>query len=200
MKERLQIHKKADSSASAPVRSFQSRPFTDLAQPHSHKPLTQTKIENQELQQHKFKAKRLEIQAKHGTITPEGQEQLTVLQAKMNDLLHRRVEHASRFGHNFAKIAINRFDASLAQPIQPKLTIREPQESLQEPFIDQRFPPRLETKPLSMKGSLPTSKTLVQPKLTIGQPGDKYEQEADRVAAQVVIDTLRPKSAEIPCL
>lgn len=26
----------------------------------------------------------------------------------------------------------------------------------------------------------------VQPKLTIGQPGDKYEQEADQVAAQVV--------------
>src|SRR5919199_4803078 len=26
----------------------------------------------------------------------------------------------------------------------------------------------------------------IQPKLTIGQPGDKYEQEADQVASQVV--------------
>lgn len=31
-----------------------------------------------------------------------------------------------------------------------------------------------------------TSRQPVQPKLTIGAPGDKYEQEADRVAAQVV--------------
>ena len=28
--------------------------------------------------------------------------------------------------------------------------------------------------------------TKIQPKLTIGQPGDKYEQEADRVADQVM--------------
>ena len=32
----------------------------------------------------------------------------------------------------------------------------------------------------------PDKPAAIQPKLTIGQPGDKYEQEADRVAAQVV--------------
>lgn len=42
--------------------------------------------------------------------------------------------------------------------------------------------------------------TLVQPKLTIGQPDDKYEQEADAMADQVVQklskpDTLQPKCA-----
>jgi Domain of unknown function (DUF4157) len=34
--------------------------------------------------------------------------------------------------------------------------------------------------------SLPSSPPLIQAKLTIGAPGDKYEQEADRVAQQVV--------------
>jgi Domain of unknown function (DUF4157) len=34
--------------------------------------------------------------------------------------------------------------------------------------------------------SRPSSPALIQPKLTIGAPGDKYEQEADRVAQQVV--------------
>ncbi|BAZ41858.1 hypothetical protein NIES4101_78260 [Calothrix sp. NIES-4101] len=38
-------------------------------------------------------------------------------------------------------------------------------------------------------GNLPvfsSTKPVIQPKLTIGEPGDKYEQEADRVAADVV--------------
>lgn len=58
--------------------------------------------------------------------------------------------HASRFGHNFSKIAINR----------PDVTSVSTQVKLPQP--------------------------LVQPKLTIGQPGDKYEQEADQVAEQVI--------------
>lgn len=36
----------------------------------------------------------------------------------------------------------------------------------------------------------------VQPKLTIGQPNDKYEQEADRVAAQVVQQIHSPQKTE----
>ena len=36
--------------------------------------------------------------------------------------------------------------------------------------------------------------TPIQPKLTIGAPGDKYEQEADRVAKQVVTQIHSPKS------
>jgi hypothetical protein len=40
-----------------------------------------------------------------------------------------------------------------------------------------------------------SSRGLIQPKLTIGEPGDPYEQEADRVAKQVV---SRMKAPEIP--
>ncbi len=32
----------------------------------------------------------------------------------------------------------------------------------------------------------PTAPMMIQPKLTIGRPGDKYEQEADRVAESVM--------------
>ena len=143
MNKQSHIHKKADSSASNPVRSqLQSRPFIAQAKPQPQKPLTQTQTENQEFQQQKFEATKLELQAKYDTITPEGQERLTVLQAKMSGLLHRRLQQASSNGSNFANIPISRPDA----PSQP----------------------------------------MVQTKLTIGAPGDKYEQEADRVAAQVV--------------
>ncbi|MEH2120427.1 eCIS core domain-containing protein [Nostoc sp.] len=153
MKKQSHIHKKADSSASNPVRSqLQSRPFIAQAKPQSEKPLFQTQTENQEFQQQKFEATKLEIQAKYGTITPEGQERLTVLQGKMSGSLHTRLEHASSFGHNFANIAISRPDAP--------------------------------------------SQLAIQTKLTIGEPGDKYEQEADRVAAQVVNQINAPVSGQ----
>ncbi|MEH2277910.1 MAG: hypothetical protein V7K40_24780 [Nostoc sp.] len=153
MNKRSHIHKKADSSASNPVRSqLQSRPKITQAKAQPQKPLTQTQTENQEFQQQKLEATKLELQAKYGTITAEGQERLTVLQAKMSGSLHRRLEYASRFGHNFANIPISRPDA----PSQP----------------------------------------LVQTKLTIGEPGDKYEQEADRVAAQVVNQIHAPVSGQ----
>ncbi|MEH1977658.1 MAG: DUF4157 domain-containing protein [Nostoc sp.] len=117
MNKRSHIHKKADSSASNPVRSqLQSRPLIAQAKPQPQKPLTQTQTENQEFQQQKFEATKLELQAKYGTMTPEGQEQLTVLQAKMSGTLQRRLDQASRFGHNFADIPISRnvFSASTA--------------------------------------------------------------------------------------
>ncbi|MEW6492421.1 MAG: DUF4157 domain-containing protein [Cyanobacteriota bacterium] len=64
----------------------------------------------------------------------------------MNGLLQRRLDKASRFGHNFANVAI-------APPENtPGLEIVQP----------------------------------IQTKLTLGLPGDKYEQEADSVAEQVM--------------
>ena len=148
------IQKKADSSALNPERSMlQSRSCIVQAQPQSSKHLTQPETEDQELQQQKFEATKLEHEAKYGTITPEGQERLTVLQAKMSGLSQRRQESASRFNYNFANIPISRPDAA--------------------------------------------SQPLVQRKLTIGEPGDKYEQEADRVASQIVkqIKTPAPQQA-----
>ncbi|MBD2533428.1 hypothetical protein H6G97_29240 [Nostoc flagelliforme FACHB-838] len=166
MKERLQIHKKADSSAySSEQDQLQSRLLTNHSQLGSRKPIVQTKVENQKFQQYQFEATKLQIQAKRGTITPEQQEQLTVLQTKMNESLQQGKEHSSQFGHNLSKMAIKRADSvSLAQ-----------------------------TQPL------------IQPELTIGQSGDQYEQEADRVATSVVNqintaalqkqDAQQPKSA-----
>ncbi|MEH2206576.1 MAG: hypothetical protein V7K53_21285 [Nostoc sp.] len=143
MKERLQIHKKADSSAYSSEQSqLQSYLFTTHSQLGSKKPIVQAKVENQKFQQYQFEATKLQIQAKHGTIAPEGQERLTVLQTKMNESLQQGKEHSSQFGHNLSKMAIKRAD---------NVSIGE-----------------------------------IQPKLTIGQSGDRYEQEADSVATSVV--------------
>ncbi|MEH2193777.1 MAG: hypothetical protein V7K98_14220 [Nostoc sp.] len=151
MKQRLQIHKKADSSASKSEQGeLQSHLLATHSQLGSHKPIVQAKVENQEFQQHQFEATKLQIQAKHGTITPEGKERLTVLQAKMNESLQQGKEHSFRFGHNIDKMAIKRANSVSLEQMQP---LRE---------------------------------QLIQPKLTIGQPEDQYEQEADRVAISVV--------------
>ena len=150
MKERLQIHKKADSSAYSSEqsqlqclrRATPTHLLTTHSQLASNKPIVQAKVENQKFQQYQFEATKLQIQAKHGTITPEGQERLTVLQTKMNESLQQGKEHSSQFGHNLSKMAIKRADS---------VSIGE-----------------------------------IQPKLTIGQSGDRYEQEADKVATSVV--------------
>ena len=150
MKERLQIHKKADSSAYSSEqsqlqclrRATPTHLLTTHSQLGSSKPIVQAKVENHKFQQYQFEATKLQIQAKHGTITPEGQERLTVLQTKMNESLQQGKEHSSQFGHNLSKMAIKRADS---------VSIGE-----------------------------------IQPKLTIGQSGDRYEQEADSVATSVV--------------
>ncbi|MEH2394218.1 MAG: DUF4157 domain-containing protein [Nostoc sp.] len=127
MNKRSHTHKKADSSASNPVKSqLQSRPKITQAQPQSQKPLTQTQTENQEFQQQKFEATKLELQTKYGTITPEGQEQLTVLQAKMSGSLHRRLQQASSNSSNFANIPRSRPNTPLQQAVQTKLKIGKP--------------------------------------------------------------------------
>lgn len=141
MKQRLQISKKADSSATVSEEAqFQSHSSTQKTPQQTNTPVSQTDVENQEFQQQQLEATKLSIQAKHGTITSEGQTQLTLLQAKMNDVLHRRVEQGSGFGHNLENIALHHPD---------------------------RIPS-------------------VQAKLAIAQPGDKYEQQADQVAATLV--------------
>ncbi|MCW5314740.1 hypothetical protein GTQ43_13280 [Nostoc sp. KVJ3] len=163
MKERLQIYKKADSSASkseqSHLRSLRQATPTHLLTTHSQlssqKPIVQAKVENQKFQQDRFEATKLQIQAKHGTITPAGQERLTLLQAKMNESLQQGKEHSSQFGHNLSKMAIKRADSVSAVQMQP----------------------------------------LIQPKLTIGQSGDRYEQEADRVATSV-ISQINPAASQ----
>ncbi|WP_190936108.1 hypothetical protein [Nostoc sp. FACHB-133] len=102
-----------------------------------------------------MEATKLDIQAKYGTITPEGQERLGVLKAKMNDFWVQRKESSKG---------------------QPNL--------LEIPGLFTGRETRLAPQ--------------IQPQLTIGQPGDKYEQEADKVAADVVSQMHQPQSKDIP--
>ncbi|MEH2228700.1 MAG: DUF4157 domain-containing protein [Nostoc sp.] len=141
------------SNSQAPEQTPQLafRPFGGQTQKASFMPVTQTDVENEAFVEEKMEVTGLELQAKHRTITPEGQERLTVLQAKMDRSLNSRLEKATRFGHNFANIPVRRPDTS--KPIQAKLTI--------------------------------------------GEPGDKYEQEADQTARQVMQRIHQPESEQL---
>ncbi|WP_445628097.1 eCIS core domain-containing protein [Nostoc sp. DSM 114167] len=127
------------------------RPFGGQTQKASFTLVTQTDVENEAFAEEKMEVTGLELQAKYGTITPEGQERLTVLQAKMDLSLNSRLEKATRFGHNFANIPVRR----------------------------------------------PDTPTPIQAKLTIGEPGDKYEQEADQTARQVMQRIYQPQSGKL---
>lgn len=141
----------SNSPAPNPLSPLAYRPFGSQLQKASVAPKTQTDVENEVFVQQKMEATRLEIQAKYGSITPEGQERLTVLQTKMDGLLNSRLEHARRFGHNIANIPLHR----------------------------------------------PDTPTPIQAKLTIGEPGDKYEQEADETARQVVQQIHQPQREKL---
>ncbi|MEH1813552.1 MAG: DUF4157 domain-containing protein [Nostoc sp.] len=127
------------------------RPFGGQTQKASFTPVTQTDVENEAFAEEKMEVTGLELQAKYRTITPEGQERLTVLQAKMDRSLNSRLEKATRFGHNFANIPVRR----------------------------------------------PDTPTPIQAKLTIGEPGDRYEQEADQTAPQVMQRIHQPESEQL---
>lgn len=127
------------------------RSFASQSPKASVAPKTQTDIEKDAFKQQQMEVTKLKIQAKYGTITPEGQKHLTILQAKMDGLLNSRLKHARRFSHNFANIPL-----------------RSPE--------------------------IPTP---IQAKLTIGEPGDKYEQEADAMASFVVQRIYQPQSEKL---
>ncbi|WP_392534145.1 hypothetical protein [Nostoc sp. C117] len=141
------------SNSSAPNSHLQLayRPFTSQPPKVSDAAKTSTDIEDVAFAEQQMEATGLEIQAKYGSITPEGQERLTVLQAKMDGLLNSRLSHATLFGHNIANIPLHR----------------------------------------------PDRPTPIQAKLTIGEPGDKYEQEADEIARQVVQRLHQPQGGKL---
>ena len=127
------------------------RPFGSQIQKASVAPVTQSTKEDVAFAEQKMEAFGLELQAKYGKITPEGQERLTVLQAKMASFSSSQLEHARRYSHNIANIPLRRPDTAI--PIQAKLTI--------------------------------------------GEPGDKYEQEADETARQVVQRIHQPQNEKL---
>ncbi|MFB2881324.1 DUF4157 domain-containing protein [Floridanema aerugineum] len=195
------------SSASHPQTQQQSsqfapRPFAIQAQPETQKPATQEEIENEAFNQNKFEANGLQLKEKSGTIAPEEQERLGVLQAKMNDLLVQRQERTSRNGFNLIGIPIHSADAKGNAPIQTKLEQKSDREG------EQQQSPQESSETASNEGMDLVQRTFqetnpqshpvspIQAKLTIGQPGDKYEQEADSVAAKVVEQINAPASGQ----
>lgn len=121
---------------------FAPQPFS--VQP-AQKPLTEEERENQAFEQDKFEATGLQLKEKFGTITPVEQERLGVLQAKMDSFWIQRKERTKA---------------------QPNLLEILTQNALATPTTELAAP--------------------IQPKLTIGEPNDQYEQEADYVAERVM--------------
>jgi pimeloyl-ACP methyl ester carboxylesterase len=64
------------------------------------------------------------------------------------------------------------------------------------PSIQRALEPVASQPPLNAGHHLQNISLTIQPKLTIGQPNDPYEQEADRVAAQVVQQINDPRSVD----
>ncbi|WP_341525080.1 hypothetical protein WKK05_20970 [Nostoc sp. UHCC 0302] len=123
-------HKSILFNSSTPEKTSRlaPRPFGIQTQKASVAPKTKKDIENEAFQQQKIAATKLEIQAKYGTITPEGKESLSILQAKMDGLLTSRLGQASQFGHNFANISVRRPETPIG--IQTKLTLGKPGDSV----------------------------------------------------------------------
>ena len=148
-------HSPSWKSATQPKSSQLSlRPLAVGGHSVASKPSTQEQTEKEAFGQDKLEASQLQLKAESDQCAPAEQQQLSVLQAQMNDFWIQRREKASRFGHNIANIPVS-------TPHQ--------------------------------RGSALQSKSAIQAKLTIGQPGDKYEQEADSVAAKVVNQINSPQ-------
>lgn len=73
---------------------FAPRPFAVQAQADSRRPPSQQEIGNEAFNQNKFEAFGLQLKKERGTITSVEQENLGVLQAKMNDFWTQRLEQA----------------------------------------------------------------------------------------------------------
>jgi hypothetical protein len=140
-------------------------------------------IENEAFDRDKSEAHKLNLKEQSGTITPEEQEQLGGGQTGMEDFRAQRMERTQRFGHNFANIRVTPPGEQDAPPIQAMWQQGTPEVPLggQRSLFD---------------SAQQLSASPIQRQLTIGQPGDEYEQEADRVASQVVEQINAPATAQ----
>lgn len=100
-------------------------------------------------------------------------------------------------------IASSNRESAIAQPQSPNSLARSsphPIEELQGAIGNQAInrllasQPTVQAKPM-FRGL--SHELAIQPKLTIGVPGDKYEQEADRVAEQVISQINAPENSAI---
>ncbi len=181
--ERTHSFPNKDSRTPQPTTQFRSRPFAAPVQMKPKGQPTPEQSENEAFNHHKFEAFGLQLKKESGTITPVEQERLGVLQAKMNDFRAQRLERASRFGFDISKVSFTPREGQAAPQLQPlwrQGIAREPKEEARSPFDSPQQ----------------SSVSPIQAKLTIGEPGDKYEQEADRVASQVVEQINAPATAQ----
>jgi hypothetical protein len=181
--ERTDSLQNKNSRTPQPTTQFGSRPFPAPVQMKPQEQQTPEELENEAFNQNKFEAFGLQLKEKSGTITPVEQEQLGVLQAKMDDFWAQRQERASRSGFDFSKVSVTPPGEPAAPQIQPNHRLETPG----MPLGGQRS---------LFNSPLQSSASPIQRKLTIGQPGDKYEQEADQVASQVVEQINSPKAAQ----
>ncbi|MEH1819531.1 MAG: hypothetical protein V7L31_10720 [Nostoc sp.] len=149
--QKLQNYTLSSSQTPATSSQLAPRPFGIQAQNKLVVAKTQQDIESETFAGQKMEATKLELQAKFGTITPQGQERLDGLQANMNGLLLSKLKTAQQFGHNIANYSLRR----------------------------------------------PNEATPIQAKLTIGASGDKYEQQADETAYQVVQQIHQPQTNKL---
>jgi hypothetical protein len=180
MKERLQNPKKTESPTVAPERSqLNSRSsIAAQTQPHSQKPTISVEKENQEFQKCKLEVTKLEIQAKHGPLTPEQQKHLTALKAKMKELLHKREKEASNFGHSLNNFAINRPDTSSSKPEQVNQADDKKEESKPDAVVNQLAPPA------SVKDGLPATETIAQKPESVEMIPSTQENKKDLILAK----------------
>ncbi len=137
--------READETARQVVQRIHNPPSQQQPQQLSSEDQLQTKsvdnIQRQELSQ--MEATKLELQAEYGKITPEGQERLTQLQAKMHESLKSRLQNAFKYGHNLSHMA-PRTSENAAAPIQAKLAIGLPgdkydQQLQTQPMVQRRM-------------------------------------------------------------
>jgi hypothetical protein len=101
------------------------------------------------------------------------------------------------------RIRVKAPSQSAVPPIQVKSLQSRPFSPTPNPATQQQSAPSIQAQldgakrfgyDLSNISVFPSASAAVQPKLTVGQPGDKYEQEADQVATDVVNRMNMPAS------
>ncbi len=154
--------KNSDPSSSSSI--FAPRTFSA---PKVQREATPEELENQAFEQDKLQVQGLQLKEQRGTITSEESEKLTVLQAKTDSFLQKKM--AAIAGQpNILEILANKSrsikQTQPVQPVRPQLIINQ----------------------INMATYTSSPTESLQPKLTVGQPNDQYEQEADEVAERVM--------------
>lgn len=182
------------SSSNTPTQDQSSKSsqhsLTIQAQQTSPESFTQEEIENEAFNQSKFEASRLQLKKDGGIITPVEQERLDVLQAKMDDFWIQRRAKGSQFSYSLESILGPVPENPLSKDVQLKLAI--------QPHISDVSPRSPKNRGTDFQRGDAQNYQIpsLQTKLTIGQPHDKYEQEADRVALQVVQQINSPANTK----